>query len=117
MSDQALVAQQPVAVLTVDTEAGPILTVVTQQVAVFVAAAGQGAAGRDGRDGLGSTTTVFHQDSAASTWTIHHGLGRYPSVTLVDTAGDLFGAACRYPDANTVIITMNAPTAGAAFLN
>lgn len=76
-----------------------------------------GAQGVPGPPGPGLSTTVIVQAEPAAVWTLQHGLQRYPSVTLVDDAGDVFGASLRYPDANTVVVTLNAPTAGIAYLN
>ena len=75
-----------------------------------------GPAGPAGPSGA-SHTTVIAQDAPVTVWTLAHGLGRYPSVTLIDTAGDQFFAALTYLDADTIQVTLNAPCAGKAFLN
>lgn len=53
----------------------------------------------------------------AATWTVAHGLGKCPGVTVVDSAGDQVVGAVSYPDANTVVITFSAAFAGTAYLN
>ncbi|WP_043349029.1 hypothetical protein [Methylobacterium sp. B1] len=62
-------------------------------------------------------TTAIAQPSPSAVWTLTHGLNRYPSVTLVDTAGDQFLADISFPDANTITVRLAAPTAGTAYLN
>lgn len=76
-----------------------------------------GPEGPRGAPGPGLSTTIIAQSEPSAVWTLAHGLGRFPSVTLVDDAGDVFGASIRYPDANTVVVTLNAPTGGTAYLN
>ena len=36
-----------------------------------------------------NATFIYEQTSASDTWTINHSLGRYPSVTVVDSAGSV----------------------------
>lgn len=60
---------------------------------------------------------VHEQPSSADTWTIEHGLARYPSVTIVDSSARQVDGEIYYPDANTVIAYFSAPFAGSAFLN
>lgn len=62
-------------------------------------------------------TVVFTQGSPALVWIIEHNLGRYPSVTVVDTANDQIIGDVSYPDANSAQVTFGAPTAGSAYLN
>jgi hypothetical protein len=57
------------------------------------------------------------QNDPQSSWTIAHGLNRYPSVTLVDTAHDQIFGDVSYPDQNHVVISFSAPMSGSAFLN
>jgi len=60
---------------------------------------------------------VYTQSVAAAQWTITHGLGRFPSVTVVDSAGDQCIGDVRYLDLNTVVVTFGAAFAGNAYLN
>lgn len=60
---------------------------------------------------------VFEQGIASDTWVIEHNLNKYPSVTVVDTAGNQFIPAVKYIDENKCIVTMNGATKGKAFLN
>lgn len=67
--------------------------------------------------GTGTTTFVFVQTNASDIWTINHNLNKYPSVTVVDSAGSLAVGAVTYVDANNIILNFGAPFSGQAFLN
>lgn len=60
---------------------------------------------------------VHSQDTASATWTIHHRLGKFPSVTIVDSAGTTVGADVTYIDANTLQIDFIGAFSGKAYLN
>lgn len=62
-------------------------------------------------------TFVFEQGIASDVWEIEHNLGKYPSVSLVDSAGTQFEAAVEYIDENNVVVRMNGATTGKAFFN
>ena len=64
------------------------------------------------------TQTYLHRQTApATTWTIAHGLGRYPSAVVLDTAGNrIYPGGERYPDPNTLVLTFSAPFPGTADL-
>ena len=62
-------------------------------------------------------TFVFEQAIASNTWVIEHNLNKYPSVSLVDSAGTQFEAAVEYIDKNNVVVRMNGATTGKAFFN
>lgn len=66
----------------------------------------------------GDKTFNFTQGAAASTWSITHNLGKYPSVSVVDT-GDtsVLGGAVEYTNTNQLTITFSSSFAGKAFLN
>lgn len=62
-------------------------------------------------------TFIYEQAIASDTWEIEHNLGRFPSVEVVDTAGNKFFPAVQWINENKLIITMNGATKGKAFLN
>lgn len=64
-----------------------------------------------------SKTFTFEQGIASDEWVIEHNLNKYPSVSLVDSAGTQFEAAVEYIDENNIIIRMNGATTGKAYLN
>lgn len=60
---------------------------------------------------------VFEQGTASNVWTITHNLNKKPSVTVVDSADNVFYPAVQYIDLNTLVVTMNGATTGKAYLN
>lgn len=60
---------------------------------------------------------VWTQLSASNTWTIAHNLGKFPSVTIVDTGGNELIPDIDYVDANNVVITFAGATSGKAYFN
>ena len=64
-----------------------------------------------------STTFTWTQSIALSVWTIPHNLNKFPSVTVVDTLGNLIYPDVSYVDSNTVQITHGSAFAGKAYLN
>jgi len=62
-------------------------------------------------------TFIFEQGVASDEWTVVHNLNRFPSVTVVDSAGNEFFPEVAYQDENTCIIRMNGATTGKAYLN
>lgn len=62
-------------------------------------------------------TFTYEQGVASDTWVIEHNLGRNPSVTIVDSSGNVFTPAVHYDNENQVTVTMNGATTGKAYLN
>lgn len=52
-----------------------------------------------------------------SNWTVPHGLGKYPSVTLVDNSGIEYECSVRHIDNNTCELSTSAQFSGVAILN
>ena len=50
-------------------------------------------------------TFQFPVTTAASTWTINHNLGRFPSVTVVDTGGTIINGSVIYNSNNQLTVT------------
>ena len=65
---------------------------------------------------MANDTFVYSAPTASSNWTIAHNLGRYPSVTIVDSAGTQFFGTVTYVDINTVTVHFNYATGGKAYL-
>jgi hypothetical protein len=57
------------------------------------------------------------QEVASSVWTIEHGLGFVPNITVVDSAGTVVEGSYDYPDSNTVVLTFVGAFSGRAFLS
>lgn len=117
---QLVAALDPLLVLQV-APSGAALSVEVAQAGVLVAPAEQGPVGPQGVPGppgpAGGVSFHYVQAQPSAAWTIAHNLGRYPSVTIVDTAGDQVSADVTYVDANTVTVSFGFPTTGAAYLN
>ena len=52
----------------------------------------------------------------ASSWIIDHNLNKYPQVTLIDDAGNMFEADIFYNSLNQVTVVFSVPTSGKAVL-
>ena len=63
----------------------------------------------------GTFTECFTDDSKL--WTITHNLGKFPSITVIDTGGTVVTGEYTYIDTNNVILNFSAPFAGKAYLN
>ena len=60
---------------------------------------------------------VHQQRTAAKDWSISHGLHKYPSVIVQDSAGTTVIGEVEYESENKVILHFAAPFAGVAYLN
>lgn len=60
---------------------------------------------------------VHTQAGAAASWVITHNLGKYPSVTIIDSSGRNIEADVEYNTLNTLTITFSVAISGAAYLN
>ncbi len=65
----------------------------------------------------GAPTFVFTQTVAATVWNVNHNLGKFPSISVVDTANTVVTGQYEYTDNNNVILTFSAGFAGKAYLN
>jgi len=64
-----------------------------------------------------SPTFTFNQVVASTIWVINHNLGKFPSITVIDTAGTVVTGEYTYTDNNNVTLTFSAGFAGKAYLN
>lgn len=69
------------------------------------------------RDYLNLGTYTFTQSSASSIWNITHSLGQFPSVTVVDSSGNVVMGETFYNNNNNITLTFAAPFSGKAYLN
>ena len=65
----------------------------------------------------GDLNFTFTQGTPATTWTITHNLGKFPSVSVVDTADTQVYGDVEYIDDNSLRITFSAAFGGKAYLN
>jgi hypothetical protein len=64
----------------------------------------------------GLAAYVHTQSTPATTWTINHNLGRYPSVELFNSGMQEIDAEIAHPSVNQTVVTLNPATAGLARL-
>ena len=60
---------------------------------------------------------AYEQTVAAATWSITHNMGKYPSVTIVDSAGSAVVGDVLYIDENTLTVSFTGACLGYAYLN
>jgi len=91
---------------------------VTETTAVITEAT-TGPQGPQGPQGIpGSSVNYVHtQSTASATWSVTHGLGKYCSVTVVDSSNTTVIGEVIYQDANTTTISFGSAFTGKAFFN
>lgn len=65
----------------------------------------------------GDKSYTFNQISPKDVWKIPHGLGKYPSVTVVDSGGNKVVGDIKYIDINNLEISFVGGFSGIAYLN
>jgi hypothetical protein len=60
---------------------------------------------------------VYNQAVASQTWNVNHNLNKYPSVTVVDSAGTMVIGEVNYVDKDNLIIKFSAGFSGTVYLN
>ena len=65
----------------------------------------------------GAPTFIFTQAVADTVWNVNHNLGKFPSITVIDTANTVVAGEYTYIDNNNVTLTFSAAFAGKAYLN
>lgn len=77
----------------------------------------QGPAG-SGSGGTGGDLSYIHAQSVPeATWVVTHNLGKFPSVTVVDSAGSVVIGDITYTDNTALTIYFSSGFAGTAYLN
>lgn len=78
----------------------------------------QGVPGPAGADGVGSDRHHTHTQAVPSdTWTITHNLGKYPSVSVVDSSGGEVEGEVSHASPNQLTVVFSAGFSGSAYLN
>ena len=65
----------------------------------------------------GVPTFIFNQNTVATVWNIQHNLGKFPSITVIDTGDTVVTGEYTYIDNNNVQLNFSAGFAGKAYLN
>lgn len=60
---------------------------------------------------------TFNQGVPAATWNITHSLGKFPSVSVVDSVGNFVEGSIHYIDINSLTLTFVSAFSGVAYLN
>lgn len=103
-----------VVVAPVDTD----VTCASETVVIVTGGKGEkGDPGEPGEPGSGSTAYTHEQITPAALWTITHGLGFYPNVTVVDSAGSGVEGEVVYLDMNSLTVTFTSAFGGFAYLS
>lgn len=66
---------------------------------------------------LRSDSFIYTQMTSSSEWIITHNLGKYPAVTIVDTADSVVVGEIEYLSMNEIRVSFNATFSGKAYLN
>jgi len=62
-------------------------------------------------------TFIFSQVAPATTWNITHNLGKFPSITVIDTGNTVVQGEYTYTDDDNIKLQFSAAFAGKAYLN
>jgi hypothetical protein len=74
--------------------------------------------GLPGPPGVGSDSRYTHvQGAPASVWVVTHGLGKYPSVVVIDSSNEVVSGDVRFPTLNTAVLTFSGAFSGVAAFN
>ena len=65
----------------------------------------------------GVPTFVFTQNATATVWNIQHNLGKFPSITVIDSGNTVVTGEYTYIDNNNVQLNFSAAFSGKAYLN
>lgn len=67
---------------------------------------------------VGTDATYHHQQvSPSATWTVCHGLGKYPAITVIDSAGTMVEGSYDYVDSNNCVLNFASAFGGDAYFN
>lgn len=60
---------------------------------------------------------VHNQVSVSATWVVNHNMNKFPSVTVVDSAGTTVVGEITHDSINQATLTFSAPFSGQAYFN
>lgn len=64
-----------------------------------------------------ASTTIFNQASASTIWNISHTLAKFPSITVVDSSGNVVVGEILYNSDSSITLTFASAFSGKAYLN
>lgn len=94
---------------------GDVLPVLHENGTYVVQLPGKGGGGNGGTGGDKHYTHT--QLVLSATWDVPHGLGKFPSVTAVNSGDNVVIADVHYVDTNNLVLTFGAATSGKAYVN
>ena len=105
--------------VTVNVLEETVHVVEVETVSVVIEIGTSGPQGPKGDDGLGvQEVSYIHTQSVPSNqWTIVHNLDFYPSITVVDSSGNVVEGSYRYQDENTIVTSFSGGFSGKAYLS
>lgn len=107
-------------VITVDDSGsqffGTVVYTDSNNIVIYFAEEASGTAYLAGTLVSGPRNFQWSAPSALTTWEITHNLGRYPNVTVLDSAGSQFFGAVTYVDINKLTISFAYAISGTAYL-
>ena len=109
--------------ITLDvTEENVVVSVTEQPVEVTIGFSGpQGPKGDKGDAGevqIEDLSYVHTQNAPSSLWSVTHGLGFIPNITVIDSARSVVEGSYTYSeDGNTVTLSFSSPFSGKAYLS
>lgn len=68
-------------------------------------------------DGGGDKNYIHHQSSASSTWNVAHNLGKFSSVTVVDSGNTVVQGQIQFVDTNNATLIFSSAFSGRAYFN
>jgi hypothetical protein len=77
----------------------------------------QGPQGDPGEVQLSDLSYIHNQTTPSTTWTVSHGLGFVPNITVVDSAGTVVEGSYNYPSASVVVLSFSGAFSGKAYLS
>lgn len=107
------VVENPVTVISAEQN----VDVSVNEQTVVISLGTSGPQGPSGTIDYGQLGYVHTQTTAASVWTVNHGLGFTPNVTVVDSAGTVIEGSYNYPNANTIVLTFAGAFSGKAYFS
>jgi hypothetical protein len=114
VSDVVTVVEQPTTVTITDDDGGSTTVTINDESATVITAAEQGPQGPPGESGDANFTQSF---TSAASVTVNHNLGKYPAVTVMDSAGDEVEGDIDYVSINTIRLNFSAPFSGVVSCN
>lgn len=76
-----------------------------------------GPQGPTGAPGSGGDLSFEMDFVSQTTVTVHHNLGKYPAVVVIDSAGDLCEGFVDHQSVNTLVVTFSATFSGSVICN